>query len=114
MSLPKDNVTVFGIGRLGICTALVLEQQGRYNVVGVDVVESYVKAINDKTFRTTEPMVNEYLAKSSNFKATCDFDEGIRHSDTYQPPSHTPACSAMFHTPSLQLPCLCCHAVHWR
>ena len=58
-----------------------------------DVVESYVKAINDKTFRTTEPMVNEYLAKSCNFKATCDFDEGIRHSDTYQPPSHIPACS---------------------
>ncbi len=39
MALPKDNVTIFGIGRLGICTALVLEQQGKYNVVGVDTNE---------------------------------------------------------------------------
>ena len=84
MALPKDNVTIFGIGRLGICTALVLEQQGKYNVVGVDTNESYVKAIQNKTFRTTEPMVNEYLARSTNFKATTDFDEGIAHSDTYE------------------------------
>jgi len=83
MALPKDNVTIFGIGRLGICTALVLEQQGKYNVVGVDTNESYVKAIQNKTFRTTEPMVNEYLARSTNFKATTDFDEGIAHSDVY-------------------------------
>lgn len=87
MALPKDNVTIFGIGRLGICTALVLEQQGKYNVVGVDTNESYVKAIQNKTFRTTEPMVNEYLARSTNFKATTDFDEGIAHSDVCDIPS---------------------------
>ena len=87
MALPKDNVTIFGIGRLGICTALVLEQQGKYNVVGVDTNESYVKSIQNKTFRTTEPMVNEYLARSTNFKATTDFDEGIAHSDVCDIPS---------------------------
>ena len=45
MALPKDNVTIFGIGRLGICTALVLEQQGKYNVVGVDTNEKLMKKL---------------------------------------------------------------------
>jgi UDP-N-acetyl-D-mannosaminuronate dehydrogenase len=34
-------VTLFGIGRLGICTALCLEKAG-YNVLGVDVNQRYV------------------------------------------------------------------------
>ena len=97
MALPKDNVTIFGIGRLGICTALVLEQQGKYNVVGVDTNESYVKAIQNKTFRTTEPMVNEYLARSTNFKATTDFDEGIAHSDTCDRPRVLPFRNSAHH-----------------
>jgi UDP-glucose 6-dehydrogenase len=115
MALPKDNVTVLGIGRLGICTALVLEQQGKYNVVGVDTNESYVKAIQDKTFRTTEPMVNEYLARSTNFKATTDLDEGLRHSDTCEPPPRSSACFAeLWLIFVLQLPHICSHALHWR
>ena len=117
MALPEDNVTVLGIGRLGICTALVLEQQGGYNVVGVDTNESYVKAIQDKTFRTTEPMVNEYLARSTKFKATTDLEEGLRHSDTCEPPPPPRASvcfSVLYLIFVLQLPHICSHAFHWR
>jgi UDP-N-acetyl-D-mannosaminuronate dehydrogenase len=41
-------VTLFGVGRLGICTALCLEKGG-YDVLGVDVNQKYVDAINNKT-----------------------------------------------------------------
>ena len=33
MALPRDNVTIFGIGRLGICTALVLEHARQLTAV---------------------------------------------------------------------------------
>ena len=36
-----EQVTLFGVGRLGICTALCLEKAG-YNVLGVDVNQKYV------------------------------------------------------------------------
>jgi len=36
------QVTLFGVGRLGICTALCLEKAG-YDVLGVDVNQRYVR-----------------------------------------------------------------------
>lgn len=36
-----EQVTLFGVGRLGICTGLCLEKAG-YNVLGVDVNQRYV------------------------------------------------------------------------
>ena len=36
------QVSLFGIGRLGICTALCLEKAG-YNVLGVDINDRYVR-----------------------------------------------------------------------
>eukprot|EP00960_Hanusia_phi_P071232 767502-Hanusia_phi.AAC.6 len=38
---PADRVTLFGVGRLGICTALCLEKAG-YHVLGVDVNSAYI------------------------------------------------------------------------
>lgn len=77
----NKNVTIIGIGRLGICFALVLEKAG-YNVVGVDLNPRYCKSINDRTFKSNEPSVVEYLQKAKNLKATTDLAEGINHSDT--------------------------------
>jgi nucleotide sugar dehydrogenase len=74
------NVTVIGIGRLGICFALVLEKAG-YNVVGVDLAPSYCKAINDRTLRSNEPSVEEFLKVAKNLRATTDLKEGVAHSD---------------------------------
>lgn len=80
--LIAENVTVIGIGRLGLCMALSLEQAG-YNVVGVDVFPEYIEKINNKTFRSPEPFVNEYLDQSRNFRATTSLEEGLAFSDLY-------------------------------
>jgi hypothetical protein len=77
---PQKRVTVFGVGRLGICFALKCESAG-YNVLGVDVVPSYVQALNDKSFASDEPNVSAFLQKSTNFRATLSLDEGLAHSD---------------------------------
>ena len=42
---------------------------------------SAVAALNDKSFRSKEPRVNEMLAESKNFSATTNIDEVIAHSN---------------------------------
>ena len=76
----ENNITVIGIGRLGLGFALLLEKAG-YNVLGVDVNESYVKSLNDKTFKTTEPLYEEYINNSNNLKASSSLQEGLNFSN---------------------------------
>lgn len=75
-----SNISIIGIGRLGLCTALILEKAG-YNVLGVDIFPDYVSSINNKTLKSSEPFVEEYLKSSTNFKATLSIDEAINHSN---------------------------------
>tara|TARA_R110000824_G_scaffold279892_3_gene467995 strand:+ start:1993 stop:3093 length:1101 start_codon:yes stop_codon:yes gene_type:complete len=74
------NVSVIGIGKLGLCFALTLEKSG-YNVVGVDVNQDYVDMINKKTLKSPEPNVEEYLSRSENFVATTSLEQAVNHSD---------------------------------
>ena len=74
------NISVIGIGRLGLCFCLTLEKAG-YQIVGYDILSDYVDSINKKTFYSYEPGVNELLAKSNNFNATDDIIECIKHAD---------------------------------
>ena len=76
------NITVIGIGKLGLCTALCIERAG-YNVLGIDIFPDYVQKINTKTLISHEPKVMEYLNKSSNFRASTDLEEGLEFSDIY-------------------------------
>lgn len=78
----KEQITIIGLGRLGLCTALCLEQAG-FEVLGVDIVSSYVDSLNNKTFVSNEPHVNEYLQQSTHFKATISLEEGLNFSDLY-------------------------------
>ncbi|HSX26190.1 MAG TPA: nucleotide sugar dehydrogenase [Chlamydiales bacterium] len=75
-----ENITVIGIGRLGLCIALSLEQAG-YHVLGVDLSPDYIAKLNEKTFRSPEPFVNDYLEKSRHFRATTSLVEGLAFSD---------------------------------
>ena len=75
-----SNITVFGIGRLGLGLALLIEKAG-YNVLGVDINREYIKHLNNKTFKTKEPEYENLLQNSKNFRATLDLDEGLKHSD---------------------------------
>lgn len=74
------NITIVGIGKLGLGFSLILERGG-FNVLGVDINKNYVDSLNNKTFTTKEPKYEEYLKNSSNFKATTDLQEGLEFSD---------------------------------
>ena len=75
-----NNISVVGIGRLGICFSLTLEKAG-YNVLGVDVNPDYVEKINNKTLISDEEYVEDLLRKSVNFRATTDLQSALDFSD---------------------------------
>lgn len=70
------SISVIGIGRLGLCFALNLESKG-FNVVGVDVNQTYVDELNAKAHKTSEPQVEELLSKAKNFVATTDISKAL-------------------------------------
>jgi len=79
-SSTNKNVSVIGVGRLGLCFCLFLEKAG-YNVLGVDRSQDYVTSLNNKSFSTPEESVDDLLRGSENFRATTSLDEAIKHSD---------------------------------
>ena len=78
--MSEKNITVIGIGKLGLGFALLLEKSG-YNVLGVDIFPEYVTKINDKSIRFSEPGYNELLDASQHLVATTDLNAGLEHSD---------------------------------
>ena len=91
--LADSSITIIGIGRLGLCTALCFEKAG-YNVVGIDINQEYVTSLNNKTFNSLEPHVNNLLQKSKHFRATCSLDEGLEYADIYYIMVDTPTTRA--------------------
>jgi nucleotide sugar dehydrogenase len=61
---------------------LVLANSG-YSVLGIDISESYVESLNNKSFKSNEPEVNNLLNTTTNFIATTDFEAGLNFSDIY-------------------------------
>lgn len=79
--MERENITVIGVGKLGLGFALLLERSG-YNVLGIDISPKYVDQLNEKTaLHSQEPQYNELLQKSTHFKASTDLQEGIDHSN---------------------------------
>ena len=76
----NENISVIGVGKLGLCFSLTLEEVG-YNVLGLDINQGYVNILNNKTFTTNEPGVDEKLRASVNFKATTDLKSTVNYSD---------------------------------
>ena len=74
------NIGVVGVGRLGICFALLLEQAG-HRVLGSDIRANYVAGLNRKQITTNEPLVGEMLTASTNFTATTDTRQVIEQSN---------------------------------
>lgn len=60
----KEKISVIGIGRLGLSFALLLNSKG-YEVCGCDVNEKYIAALNNETFKSDEPQINDMLNSSS-------------------------------------------------
>ena len=75
-----QKVTVIGVGKLGLCFALTLEKNG-FDIVGVDLDQNYIVSLNEKSFSSDEPGVNECLINAENFTVTKDLKIGLDHSD---------------------------------
>lgn len=76
----SSNITIFGVGKLGVCFALNLEKVG-YSVLGVDIHPEYVDSINTKTLKSSEASVESMLTSANNFTASTDVDQGLEFSD---------------------------------
>ena len=63
-----QSIGVIGVGRLGICTALVLEKAG-FEVLCYDINEKIRDAINMRKIMSNEPGVSEMLSKAKNIFA---------------------------------------------
>jgi nucleotide sugar dehydrogenase len=74
------KIGLIGAGRLGICLALLIEQEG-YHVIASDMREDYVKDLQNKKINSTEPQVQELLEHSINLEFTTDNRKVIRESD---------------------------------
>ena len=74
------NISVIGIGKLGLCFSLTLEKNG-YNVVGLDVNQEYVDQINNRELSSDEEGVEEHLNQAVNFVATTSLEKTLKHSD---------------------------------
>lgn len=74
------NITVIGIGKLGLGFALLCEKVG-YNVLGIDIFPDYVESLNNKSLKSSEPGYNELIKNSKNFRASLDLKEGLEFSD---------------------------------
>lgn len=76
------DISVIGVGKLGIGFALLLEKNG-FNVCGMDNNYNYVNELQNKTFNSYEPYYNELLQNSKNIlftndlKKTLDFSNNI-------------------------------------
>lgn len=67
--MEQQHIGILGIGKLGLCFGLNLERSG-FKVIGVDIHEDYVATLNQKTFFSYEPEVNNLLQSAANFTAT--------------------------------------------
>lgn len=74
------KIGVVGVGRLGICFALLLDKAG-YQVLGSDIRAEYVDLLNQRKITTNEPRVAEMLANAKNIKFTVGNTRVIEESD---------------------------------
>ncbi|KAA0676217.1 UDP-glucose/GDP-mannose dehydrogenase family protein [Roseomonas genomospecies 6] len=75
------RVSVVGLGKLGSPLAAVLAYEGN-TVIGVDVNEEFVAAINEGRAPVKEPGLQELIDRNrSRLRATTSFDEAVAGSD---------------------------------
>lgn len=69
-----EKIGIIGLGRLGICLALNFERVG-YSILGYDISSTLVDSINDRSLKSNEPQVEEFLSTANHFQATGNFRE---------------------------------------
>ena len=77
----SKNISIIGLGKLGSVMAGVMADAG-HNVIGVDVNERFVDAINRGEAPVLEPGLEELIASNrSRLRATTDFNDAIENSE---------------------------------
>jgi UDPglucose 6-dehydrogenase len=72
---PIQNVSVFGLGKLGSCIAATFAARG-FNVIGIDIDAEKVNRVNAGLPPVEEPLLAETIASSrSRLRATTDVRE---------------------------------------
>ena len=74
------KIGVIGVGRLGICFALLLDRAG-HDVMASDIRTNYVAALNRGEIHTQEPGVAELLSHKKSIQFTTDTRAVIQRSD---------------------------------
>lgn len=81
MSQFSTRISVIGLGKLGAPMAAVFAAKG-FAVVGLDLNENAVEAINNGRAPIREPRLQEFIdAAGDRLSATTDYDEAITKSD---------------------------------
>lgn len=70
-----NEITVIGLGYVGLPNALLLAQNRNNSVVGVDRDKEVVKKLNDKISHIIDEDISKYLLRGNNFYATQDIKE---------------------------------------
>lgn len=73
------NIGIIGVGRLGLCFALLLDRGG-YRVMASDIRTNYIAALNRGQIKTNEPRVVDMLSRA-NIQFTTDSRSVIQASD---------------------------------
>lgn len=76
-----ETLSVFGLGKLGSTMLACFAHKG-WNVIGVDINEDFIKALNEGRSPIYEPMVREMVsANRDKIKATIESEFAVLHSD---------------------------------
>lgn len=80
MSPYLSKIGLVGLGRLGLCQALLLDSAG-YDVLGCDVFPAYVDSINQRTLTSSEPGVTQALQGARKLRATLSLADTVAHAE---------------------------------
>lgn len=72
------NISIIGVGKLGLCLALNLERKG-FNITGIDVSEEYISSLREKNFISSEPYVSSYLKDSKNINFSTNLEDSLKN-----------------------------------
>jgi len=68
------NISVVGLGKLGLCLATIFASKG-HNVIGIDINKSTIDSVNKGESPIFEPALQELISLNGNrLSATEDFD----------------------------------------
>lgn len=72
----NKNISIIGVGKLGLCLGLNLERKG-FGVLGIDKNEPYIQSLQNKVFNSDEKYVNEYLKESKNITFSTSLSDAV-------------------------------------